>query len=236
MDTVLKNLPYDVQAKEVDGVPGFLQTIQCVLTAEECQAIIDITEAKGFVAASIYTDSKGREHFSDTRKSSRCIVDSPEFVARLWTRIQHCVPKTWGTAQCVGLNERLRILRYDPGDEFKPHSDGSYTAPSGAISKITVLIYLNAGYEGGYTHFLHEDARHFTEREFPSPVKCLASSQDGRAWIAIEPYVGSVAMQDQTLVHGVPPLLKGRKYAMRTEVMYIPPMQAGPTKEFTITY
>ena len=195
------------------AAPGFLHTIQGVLTPKECEEIIRITEERGFVAASIYTDSQGREHFSDTRKSSRCIIDSPEFVAKLWTRIAPFVPITWGTSTCVGLNERLRILRYDPGDEFKPHSDGAYTAPSGASSKITVLIYLNAGYEGGYTHFLHEN---------------------GSDWIAIEPSVGSVAIQDQALVHGVPPLLRGRKYAIRTEVMYMPPLQAGPVKECVV--
>ena len=217
MDTVL-NSDGNVGSAEiqtVQNVPGFLQTLQNVLTPKECADVIEIAEAKGFVIASIYTDPTGREHYSDTRKSSRCIIDSRAFVDALWQRIRHAVPPTWGVtnATCMGLNERLRILRYDPGDEFKPHSDGSYTAPNGAISKITVLLYLNSGYEGGYTHFLHED---------------------GHSWVAIEPYVGSVAMQDQALVHGVPPLISGRKYAIRTEVMYMSPLQVGPVKEFVV--
>lgn len=165
-------------ADEVENIPGFLHTIQAVLTAEECTDIIRIAEAHGFVAASIYTDATGREHFSETRKSSRCVIDSPEFVRRLWTRLAPHIPPTWKGAACVGLNERLRILRYDPGDEFKPHSDGAYMAPDGSCSKLTVLVYLNAGYLGGYTHFMDREGE----------------------WVGVEPHVGSVAVQDQALL------------------------------------
>lgn len=215
MDTVL-SLPNSVRrgtCEVVQNVPGFLQTLHDVLTPEECVTIIELAEGIGFVPASIYTDVTGKEHFSDTRKSARCIVDSHAFVERLWRRIQHTVPPTWGSATCVGLNERLRILRYDPGDEFLPHSDGSYMSPTGAISKLTVLLYLNVGYEGGFTQFLD-------------------TTQS--AWVPIQPYVGSVAIQDQALVHRVPPVLSGRKYAIRTEVMYQPVYTEGPIKEVVI--
>jgi hypothetical protein len=194
-------------------IPGYMHTLQNILTPQECEDICEIAEATGFAAASLYTDGTGREHFSENRKSSRCILDSHMFAERLWRRLGPFMPATWGSATCVGLNERLRILRYDPGDEFKPHSDGSYSAPGGAISKITVLLYLNAGYEGGFTHFLHED---------------------GTTWVPIEPHVGSAAVQDQALVHGVPPLIRGRKYAIRTEVMYQPVVTVGPYKEVKV--
>lgn len=213
MDTVLSTEYGSIgRAAPVDNVPGFLQTITTVLSYQECDEIIRIAEAHGFVAASIYTDATGREHFSETRKSSRCVIDSPEFARRLWTRIEKHIPFVWKGAKCVGLNERLRILRYDPGDEFKPHSDGAYMAPDGACSKLTVLLYLNAGYRGGFTHFMDRDGE----------------------WIAVEPHVGSMAVQDQSLLHGVPPLLEGRKYAIRTEVMYMPKMTVGPVKEIQI--
>lgn len=196
-----------------EHIPGYVHTLQHILTPYECLRIIEIAEATGFTVASLYTDVAGREHFSETRKSARCILDSHIFVERLWHRLAPFVPTMWGSATCVGLNERLRILRYDPGDEFKPHSDGSYCAPGGAISKITVLLYLNVGYEGGFTHFLHED---------------------GVSWVAIQPNVGSAAIQDQALIHGVPPVVSGRKYAIRTEVMYQPVVTVGPYKEITV--
>lgn len=201
--------PFDV----VDNVPGFLVYAEDVLTAEECAAIIGIAEEKGFVPAALYTDGAGHDHFSETRKSHRCIIDSEAFVGHLWDKVQHMVPPKWKGATCVGLNERLRILRYDPGDEFMPHRDGSYMAPSGAISKLTLLLYLNEGYDGGRTEFLDK-----TES----------------AWVAIPPHVGSVAIQNQDLVHRVPPLEAGRKYALRTDVMYMPKYTQGPVKEITI--
>lgn len=215
MDTVLAETHITGSCYEVQNVPGFLQIVHAVLTPEECTAIIEIAETQGFVRASIYTDAAGKEYFSEHRKSARCILDSPEFVRRLWPRIAPHVPPTGGTsaATCVGLNERLRILRYDPGDEFKPHSDGSYTSPSGAVSNITVLLYLNEGYEGGFTHFL---------------------DSEGESGVGIPPHIGMAAMQDQSLIHWVPPLIRGRKYVIRTEIMYMPNYTAGPTKEIRV--
>lgn len=194
-------------------IPGYVDVLDGILTPEECRAIIDHAEAVGFKPASLYTDAQGREHFSENRKSSRCIVDSHGFVERLWQRLAPFVPPAYGSSLCAGLNERLRILRYDPGDEFKPHSDGSYCAPGGAISKITILLYLNAGYTGGYTEFMNDV---------------------GDAWIPVEPDVGRAALQDQALLHRVPPLQTGRKYVLRTEVMYQPVYTQGEYKEITV--
>ena len=201
MDTVLETHTNKVVFDSVENVPGFLMYAEGVLTPKECEAIIELAEEQGFVPAALYTDSRGRDHFSETRKSHRCIVDSKAFVDRLWERVKHMVPPIWKGAVCVGLNERLRILRYDPGDEFKPHRDGSYMAPSGAISKLTLLLYLNEGYTGGRTEFLDK-----TES----------------AWVSIPPHTGAVAIQNQNLIHCVPPLEAGRKYAIRTDVMYLP--------------
>ncbi len=215
MDTVLRDYIPTSTFQSLSDVPGFVGTATEILTAEECQQIIQIAEEKGFVPASIYTDYAGQEHFSDTRKSQRCIIDSQEFVKHLWHRIKAFVPEAWkGGEVCVGLNERLRILRYDPGDEFKPHRDGAYMSASGAISKLTILIYLNEGYQGGYTAFLN-------------------SSEN--AWIPVTPYTGSVAIQDQELVHFVPPLQSGRKYAIRTDIMYMPQYTKGDVKEIWVS-
>lgn len=201
MDTVLQEESYiSLQYNDISEIDGFVRVLDNILSQEECTEIIRIAEEKGFVPASLYTDKDGVEHFSETRKSHRCIIDSDEFAARLWKRLQPFIPAKWIRGETVvGINPRLRLLRYDPGDEFKPHSDGSYTDQQGNTSKITILIYLNDGYENGYTAFL---------------------SNDSVTWISILPKPGRVAMQDQTLLHCVPPLTNGRKYAMRTEVMY----------------
>lgn len=207
MDTVLGTSFSKASPESLPDIPGFAVQLRDVLTAEECQQIIQNAEAKGFTQAALYTDFLGSDHMNtDVRKSQRCIVDSHTFAASLWERIQHAVPVTFTRDNMVftatGINERLRILRYYPGDEFKPHMDGQYGAPNGDISQITILIYLNEGYKGGFTSFMNAD---------------------NTRMIPVEPHTGMVVLQDQKLLHGVPSLLEGVKYAIRTEVMYRPP-------------
>jgi hypothetical protein len=199
MDTLLaKEIDPPPFAEEVRHIPGFFKCIPNVLSLDECQALIDLCEEKGFTTASLYTDKDGVEHYSDTRKSQRLILDSVPFAETLWKRIQRHVPTQWKPyEEPVGLNERLRILKYMPGDEFKPHRDGNFISAEGHISRITLLIYLNEGYEGGFTHYYTHDG----------------------LWLGIPPKTGLVVLQDQNLYHCVPPLLNGCKYALRTEVM-----------------
>lgn len=66
-------------------------------------------------------------------------------------------------------------MRYNPGEYFKPHFDGSYMRTNGDVSYITVQIYLNEvshlyleslsdqslislakGFKGGSTTFLNK--------------------------------------------------------------------------------
>lgn len=189
------------------GVRGFACTLDAVLTPAECNALIATAESNGFTAASLYTDKQGVEHFSDIRKSQRTIIDSQPFVDELWKRIQHTIPQSWGGHTLhispdakSPLNPRLRILKYaDPGDEFQMHCDGQYASPDGGISQLTILIYLNVGYTGAYTHFL---------------------ADDDTTLVPVIPTIGGIAIQDQRLLHCVPPLETGTKYVVRTEVMY----------------
>lgn len=98
------------------------------------------------------------------------------------------------------LNERLRFLRYDPGEKFEPHHDGTYTRDDGSESSfITVQLYLNEGFSGGSTTFLSND-------EYQR-LECV-------------PKIGRVLIFEHRLLHEGSALKKGRKYAVRTDVMY----------------
>jgi hypothetical protein len=190
--------------------PPFFCILRNILTPEECAAIISDAEGIGFEPAAL----RNENYDFEIRRSQRCIIDSPDFAMLLWERIQEHVPFTWdGGEVVVGLNERLRILKYEPGDEFRAHADGSYIAPDGALSKITVLVYLNEGYEGGFTNYVMNDG----VRE-------------------VQPAVGSVVLQDQNIIHYVPALKKGVKYALRTEVMYRVVASSSDYKTISISY
>lgn len=53
----------------------------------------------------------------------------------------------------VECGEPLQILRYRPGQEFKPHRDCTGMSENQRI--LTMLVYLNDAYTGGETEFLH---------------------------------------------------------------------------------
>ncbi len=205
VDSVLCKTTESQITTETLTFPGYIQILKNVLSPQECASLIHATESKGYARASLYTDTFGKEYFSEKRKSDRCIIDSPQFVATLKERLRPYLPAEYRSGKMKGMklkgvNERLRFLKYTPGDEFKPHVDGSYTAHDGAISRITILIYLNADYTGAYTEFAGESD-----------------------WMSVIPEPGMVVLQDQSLLHRVPPLQTGCKYAIRTEVMYYPP-------------
>ena len=51
------------------------------------------------------------------------------------------------------INERFRYLKYEKGEFFKKHCDGSYWRPRshkryGDQSFLTIIIYLNEGHDG----------------------------------------------------------------------------------------
>lgn len=55
----------------------------------------------------------------------------------------------------VDQGEPLTVLRYQPGQEYRPHLDTIQGASNQRI--VTVLLYLNQGFGGGETHFPEVD-------------------------------------------------------------------------------
>ena len=64
--------------------------------------------------------------------------------------INRCIAAATGTEP--GWGEPLNILRYTPGQQYKPHHDG--TSPDNvSVRNLTALIWLNDQFEGGETDF-----------------------------------------------------------------------------------
>ena len=57
----------------------------------------------------------------------------------------------------VETGEPLQILRYRPGQEFKPHRDATEDTENQRV--LTMLVYLNDAYSGGETLFLSNDLK-----------------------------------------------------------------------------
>jgi hypothetical protein len=178
----------------------FAFTLENVLTAEECKQLIDGSEQSGYTLAMINIGPNEAILVPHYRKGLRFMTDDKQFVSKLWSRICDQIPDTFKSHKVCGLNERLRFLRYDSGDYFKPHCDACYSRPDGSeMSLITTQIYLNEGFSGGETTFLSE-------------------STDDR--LGVVPKTGMILVFDQSLYHEGSKLIDGRKYTIRTEVMF----------------
>jgi len=178
-----------------------LQSIYNVFSEKECKDLINSIEKTGFTKASLFTDIDGKEHYhSDVRNSLRKIIDDKDFSKLLEKRIYEHIPKTYNGLTYHSINHRFRFLKYEKGGFFARHKDNNYKTKD-TISLITILIYLNEDYKGGYTTF-------------------FANVNDKEGFI-LEPKTGMISLMDQDIGHCVPELLEGIKYVVRTELQYV---------------
>ena len=112
-----------MEKEELDGERIFL--IHNLLTPQECEQHIARTEALGYGDAPI-TTSVGFVMRKDIRNNERVIVDDVGLAHSLFERARPLLPAEWYGWQLVGLNERFRFYRYDPGQYFAPHTDGYF--------------------------------------------------------------------------------------------------------------
>jgi hypothetical protein len=120
MTTTLNIEKHDVSLpnREDRGKLAFI--LLNVFTPEECQEWIDMTEKRGYTPA-LLNYGKQQVLVSEVRNNDRCMIDDVDMAQKLFERIKPYIPKSWKTHQLVGLNERLRFLRYDPGQKFDSH-------------------------------------------------------------------------------------------------------------------
>jgi len=64
--------------------------------------------------------------------------------------VNRCIAKATGTK--AGWGEPLNILKYTPGQQYRPHHDGTGT-DNVSVRTLTALIWLNDQFEGGETDF-----------------------------------------------------------------------------------
>lgn len=167
-------------------------TLTDVLSPDECAELIASTEAIGFAFAPI-TTAMGFVDMPEVRNNTRVMVDDHVLADRLWHRVKDFVPADLGGWRAVGLNERLRTYRYESGQYFRSHYDGYYARNRSERSFLTMMIYLNEDFAGGQTAF------------------------DGAF---IRPQTGSALFFLHQLRHEGCEVTRGRKYAIRTDVMY----------------
>ncbi len=104
--------------KEDSGKLAFI--LLNVFTEEECSKWIKLTEERGYSPALVNVGTH-EIVMTDFRNNDRCIIDDIHMANTLFERIKSYLPEKWENHKLVGLNERLRFLRYDPGQKFEKH-------------------------------------------------------------------------------------------------------------------
>lgn len=191
-------------------------TIENILTQNECINIIALSEQSGLFKPALINIGLGREvYIPEARNSDRCIIDDVDFAEAMYERLKEFIPATHTSSgnswKPVGLNERFRILRYSEGHEFPWHQDGNFMRNSKERSFYTLMLYLNEGgddFIGGSTLF--EDERNYKS----------GTTANTKHIVEYRPRTGGAVIFHHRIPHEGEKLLKGVKYAIRTDVMY----------------
>lgn len=138
------NTPKSHRLSEAPEVDLF----EALLTPEECEYLVG-KAAPTFQPSVIVDPASGQMRPHPIRTSENAIfpwVDENPFVHAINQRLAAAS----GTA--VANGEPLQVLRYSPGQEYRPHQDALPHTDNQRI--LTMLVYLNADYEGGETLFV----------------------------------------------------------------------------------
>lgn len=185
----------------IQHLDGYVFEVKNFLSSEDCDHLVNEIEEVGFEPALINLKS-GAVSRPNIRNNDRLVRDDPEAAAKFWPKINPFLPQVFRQRRLVGLNERFRFYRYDVGQKFDRHQDGYFEKENGERSLFTFMIYLNDDFKGGGTSFVDTySAKSFAE-------------------FCVQPKKGSALLFYHKIMHQGDPVIEGRKYAMRTDVMY----------------
>ena len=164
-----------------------------------CHRLIAEAESRGIAVT-------GADYPPSYRDNDRLVFDDPKLADWLFdilgTELPRELADDGGTFSLVGLNPRFRVCRYQDGQSFRIHQDGAHTVCDDVASRLTCQIYLNSAdeFSGGATRFYA--ASSFALLGRVSPVRGTAIVFDHRLW------------------HDGEAVPSGRKYVLRTDVLY----------------
>lgn len=121
-----------------------------LLTADECEAVLDSAERVGYA---------GFAKSAEYRNQERMICFDGDIAAAVFERIRpfmqgdehvevtgeqaasyECTHDSEGRWSAVGLNELIRVMNYPPGGHFAPHYDAFELISEENMSMYTILM------------------------------------------------------------------------------------------------
>ena len=213
-----------VERIAVSEVPGAFQLLN-VLSSDECSRFIQLTESLGFLEDAAVSLPRSVRHNCNVT----WVVDE-ETDGIVWSRCKHLLTGDTGLfngKQPLGLNARFRFYRYEKGDYFKPHTDGSWpgsrvknkqliqNAYPDRWSQMSALVFLSEGYEGGSTQFWvnREDSSLPVRDMFQTKIVNVTTPAGG---VLCFPH-GNNPLH---CLHSSEEIVSGVKYIIRTDMLF----------------
>jgi prolyl 4-hydroxylase len=140
--------PLDLPAGETLSDRPWVATLPGLFSAAECDFLV--AEASPWLHPSLVIDPRTGAQLRNPIRTS----DSMSFAYVQEVPAVHALNRRLAaaTGTDVRQGEALQVLRYRPGQEYRPHMDAVAGEPNQRI--LTALVYLNEDYEGGETLFL----------------------------------------------------------------------------------
>lgn len=207
-----------IRREEIGEVPGAFRLLR-VLSTLECQTLIDLSEALGYLPDAAVSLPRNIRHNDNVVWVTDSKTDDI-----IWQRVASLCRQNlqiFEDKQPLGLNARFRFYRYSEGDYFKAHTDGAWpgsrvidgqlvtNAYSDRYSLMTFLIFLNDDFEGGATRFL-----------LPSTTSAAVDRgvdvRIPKGGVLCFPH----GLHPLHCVHSSEPILHGVKYIIRTDMLF----------------
>lgn len=171
------------------------------LTPYDCNHLITVAEGKFFKSGTIKGKDDTFQNEDRTSYSYYFEKSHDEVIRTIEERVSFL------TGKSIDAIERLQIVRYQPGQQYKQHYDwfeDEYRDKIGGQRQYTFFVYLNDVYDGG-------------ETEFPNlGIKVKPKMGDAVFWVNCEKYN---KCYDLSLHQGNPPS-SGVKYGLNIWIRF----------------
>lgn len=184
-------------AGHLDLTQPLVWTVDGALGPEDRAAYVERLRSGEQEVAPIIGKHGGAEVDLAVRNNTRVMWDDEAEANALLARVAAHVPERLSGMALAGANPRLRLYRYGPGEKHGAHWDTVVELPGGVRSLVTLVFYLNEGFEGGAT-------------DFPELSK------------RIEPRAGRALLFQHRILHEAMRVTEGEKLVLRTDILYRP--------------
>jgi hypothetical protein len=187
-----------VYAGHLDLTQPLVWTVDGTLGPAECAAYVERIRAGDREVAPIVGKHGGAEIDNAVRNNTRVMWDDADEARGLLDRVAADVPARLSGMELAGANPRLRLYRYGPGERHGAHWDTVVELEGGVRSLVTLVFYLNDGFEGGETDFPELERR-------------------------VVPRAGRALLFQHRILHEAGRVRAGEKYVLRTDILYRQP-------------